>query len=485
MAHDIFISYSSKDSQIAFALCHKLEEELIRCWIAPRDIRPGESFAQEISEAIPKSKIMILVLSSNSNASKQVLREIEIAVHNDLIVIPVRIEDIVPTGGMSYYLSTTHWIDIIDKKAHLNITLLSKRIKNILGAVEGKFTDSSSTSDKKEDITLAPPSSKPKKIGFKKGQLTIIVACAAIVLFTITALTLFAVGVFDIPKENSTIEIDKENDDNIETATVENEQAVPLITDEALLQGIIATLESMGESVNDELTKEDLAKIETLKLLSPDIQKISYYTNDEQYVKTDKYVESLDGIEYLINIKELFLQNNNIVEIDNLENLTKLEILDISYNQVRDIHALSNLNNLEYLYAVGNDYTDISVINKLPRLTRLWIGNKVSDISPVYPLVDLEEFAITSDYIKDISGIKSLVNLKYLIIQRTNVKDISFLSNLNNLEHLYISDTWITDISVLEQLDNLLTVAVDSTIASNNPQTIEILKNRGCQIITP
>ncbi|MCK5758320.1 MAG: toll/interleukin-1 receptor domain-containing protein, partial [Clostridiales bacterium] len=133
MAHDVFISYSIKDRLLADALCHKLEEDSIRCWIAPRDISPGGSWAGEIADAIPNSKIMILVFSANANASKQVLREVELAITNNLTVIPIKIEDVTPTGGMSYYLSTTHWIDAIGNKFDKRINTLSNKIQAMLG----------------------------------------------------------------------------------------------------------------------------------------------------------------------------------------------------------------------------------------------------------------------------------------------------------------------------------------------------------------
>jgi len=37
MTHDVFISYASKDKQIAYAICAKLEGKKMRCWIAPRN----------------------------------------------------------------------------------------------------------------------------------------------------------------------------------------------------------------------------------------------------------------------------------------------------------------------------------------------------------------------------------------------------------------------------------------------------------------
>ena len=40
--HDVFLSYSSQDKTWADAACAVLERQRIRCWIAPRDITPGD-----------------------------------------------------------------------------------------------------------------------------------------------------------------------------------------------------------------------------------------------------------------------------------------------------------------------------------------------------------------------------------------------------------------------------------------------------------
>ena len=97
MAHDVFISYSSHDKQIADAICAALESEHIRCWIAPRDILPGTDYPKAIIEALNQSKLFVLVFSSNANRSKQVMREIERAASKELIFIPFRTEDVTPS----------------------------------------------------------------------------------------------------------------------------------------------------------------------------------------------------------------------------------------------------------------------------------------------------------------------------------------------------------------------------------------------------
>ena len=113
MAHDVFISHSARDKPAADAICAKLEARSIRCWIAPRDIHPGMEYGTAIVEAIDGARVMLLVFSSHSNTSPQISREIERAVHKELIVIPIRIEDVAPSGNLEYFLATPHWLDAI------------------------------------------------------------------------------------------------------------------------------------------------------------------------------------------------------------------------------------------------------------------------------------------------------------------------------------------------------------------------------------
>ena len=111
MAHDIFISHSSKDKTIADATCACLESRGLRCWIAPRDIVVGAEWGASIMAAIKGAKGMILLVSSHSNVSPQVLREVERAVNRGIPVLPFRIEDVVLSDSLEYFLSSAHWLD--------------------------------------------------------------------------------------------------------------------------------------------------------------------------------------------------------------------------------------------------------------------------------------------------------------------------------------------------------------------------------------
>src|ERR1700676_3043069 len=105
MGHDVFISHSAKDKAVADAVCAALEANGIRCWIAPRDIVPGESWGGAILKGIASCRMMVLVFSTHTNASVQIRREVERAVHRGIPIAPVRIADVMPEGDMEYFLS--------------------------------------------------------------------------------------------------------------------------------------------------------------------------------------------------------------------------------------------------------------------------------------------------------------------------------------------------------------------------------------------
>jgi hypothetical protein len=111
MKGNVFISYSQPDRECAFEMVGQLEAWGIRCWIAPRDITPASDWAAEIIDAISSARAMILVLSASSNDSPQVRREVERAVHKQLIILPFRIEDVQPSKSLEFFLSTQHWMN--------------------------------------------------------------------------------------------------------------------------------------------------------------------------------------------------------------------------------------------------------------------------------------------------------------------------------------------------------------------------------------
>src|SRR5262245_20476535 len=125
MAHDVFISYSSKNRAAADTVCRELEARGIKCWMAPRDIVAGIPWAESIIDALETSKAMLLLFTAAANSSVQIEREVERAVHKNVPVVPLRLEDVVPTRTMEYFISATHWFDAIEPPIESHIDPLA------------------------------------------------------------------------------------------------------------------------------------------------------------------------------------------------------------------------------------------------------------------------------------------------------------------------------------------------------------------------
>jgi len=134
LAHDVFISYSSADKATADAMCATLESKGIRCWIAPRDVLPGAEYAQAIVDGISESRMLVLLLSSHSNASPQVMREVERAVSKGIPILPFRIEDVILSKSMEYFVSSHHWLDALTPPLANHLNILADNVELMLGA---------------------------------------------------------------------------------------------------------------------------------------------------------------------------------------------------------------------------------------------------------------------------------------------------------------------------------------------------------------
>ncbi len=186
LARDVFISYSSKDKSSAFAVCSFLESNGIKCWIAPRDIPPGKKYAKSIMDGIKDSKLLVVIFSLNSNRSVHVSAEIERAMSKGDRIVPFRIEDVLPSGEMEYYLSGWHWLDAITQPLEQHFGKLLATVQNYLS---GRLADDDInvvSSSIPERYRYAPPANTViKKSEARSAIKWIAVVAAVIILATI------------------------------------------------------------------------------------------------------------------------------------------------------------------------------------------------------------------------------------------------------------------------------------------------------------
>jgi tetratricopeptide (TPR) repeat protein len=112
----VFISHSSHDAPAAQRILKALEARGLSCWISSRDVRPGDNFASAIVEAIENAYAMVLVFSSHANQrAEEIKKEIVLAGQNNLVVLPARIENLLPSDrAFRYEMATRQWVDLFD-----------------------------------------------------------------------------------------------------------------------------------------------------------------------------------------------------------------------------------------------------------------------------------------------------------------------------------------------------------------------------------
>jgi len=204
MAHDVFISHSSKDKVMADAICAGLEARGIRCWIAPRDIVAGQNYAGQIYKAITNCKSFVLLLSENSADSSHVLREVEIAVEGGAVIVPFRIQEVAISDDLKYYLNKVHWLDALTPPVEKHMGRLVDTLATIIDIPDVDKTLSISTEQpiiKKEKETLKEPlKDEEKKIQtLKRPKKWIWISSMGIILIGIFVMLWFLKNGWKVP----------------------------------------------------------------------------------------------------------------------------------------------------------------------------------------------------------------------------------------------------------------------------------------------
>jgi hypothetical protein len=115
MAHDVVISYSRRNREIADRFAGLLRERGLDVWY-DRMIRTGADWRDEIARAIGGSRAFVILFSAESNDSEELKKEYSIADRRDLHIVPIRVENVEPTGFFEYELSRRQWFDAFDNR---------------------------------------------------------------------------------------------------------------------------------------------------------------------------------------------------------------------------------------------------------------------------------------------------------------------------------------------------------------------------------
>jgi TolB-like protein len=146
-ARAVFISYASQDKTTADAICELLENEGIGCWIAPRDVIPGEFYADAIVRALNEAQVLLLVLTEHAVNSPHVLREVERTSSKRHPIISLRIDTVSLPPALEYFLSSSHWLEANGSAVKKSFPTLIAAAKRMVAtaSVEASFHTEAST----------------------------------------------------------------------------------------------------------------------------------------------------------------------------------------------------------------------------------------------------------------------------------------------------------------------------------------------------
>ena len=202
---------------------------------------------------------------------------------------------------------------------------------------------------------------------------------------------------------------------------------------------------------NLEAAIREALSIPTDPLTDVDLASLTLFSAQE------KGITNLTGLEYCVNLTNLYLGDNDISDISLLSGLTNLMELEIYENNITNISPLTGLIKLDWLLLYSNNITDITTLEGLTNLRSLDLSsNNISDFSPLLGLTNLSFLSLNNSNINDISLFAGMTNLTGLRLNDNNITEIGPLGSLANLNYLEISDNNISDLSPVADLTNLI-----------------------------
>jgi len=143
------ISYSDSDKLIAEKVVKALRGKNLNCWIAFENLRPSDSWPDMISNAILECEYFLIILTPNSNASKQVIRELTQADELNKKLYCFQTENFQISGGIKYFFSSIHRLEAFKHGFDNALTIMVKDLFEALSP--DKDTSKQKTEDSKRE----------------------------------------------------------------------------------------------------------------------------------------------------------------------------------------------------------------------------------------------------------------------------------------------------------------------------------------------
>jgi PQQ-dependent catabolism-associated CXXCW motif protein len=133
MSGHVFISHASENQDEANELVALIESKGVTAWIAPRDVRPGLDYSEELQKAIEGCVAFVVIVTSDANTSPYVRAETEMAFSCHKPMLPVRFADIATAPGLAFFLKIRNWTNAYGAKREAALARLVLELQTLTG----------------------------------------------------------------------------------------------------------------------------------------------------------------------------------------------------------------------------------------------------------------------------------------------------------------------------------------------------------------
>jgi hypothetical protein len=130
---NLFLSYAREDERIAAEMENELRRRGHKIWRDRGQIQAGASWQYAIDEAIAANDLMVVLVSASSTSSREVRREIDLAVSGGKYVLPILLDD----ADIPEPLRATNCIDWRSKRGDIAFWMRASAEEVRLGVVFG------------------------------------------------------------------------------------------------------------------------------------------------------------------------------------------------------------------------------------------------------------------------------------------------------------------------------------------------------------
>ncbi|MCH4570309.1 leucine-rich repeat domain-containing protein [Bacillus sp. ES1-5] len=246
--------------------------------------------------------------------------------------------------------------------------------------------------------------------------------------------------------ENNVPEKQKENK---EEQKENKEEAKNIVVDKKLQQYI--NKNALGrKDIDAPIAKDDVLQIKEL------------------VVYGGKGINNLAGLEYMVNLETIRLNESEVSDLSPIANLNNLKFLDLSSNQIENIEPITGLNKIQDLSLRDNKIIDLEPLSNLKKIRVLdLVGNKIENIKPLFTMPSLGKLYVSNNNVSDVTGIEQLNKVKELWIGNNNINNLESISKMESLIKLEVRDAEIRDITPLAKMKNLQSLDLEENYISD------------------